>query len=194
MNRRLVLLASFFLITPFFLVALIFYQLFLFHQDSQNSSKTAVATTVKYGVLPSSPAGIKVALTPHEGRVDVLKEFFARYNSPLVDYAQNIVEAADKYKLDYRLLPAIAMQESTLCLKAPKGINNCWGFGIYGKKKTSFESLAAAIEVISKTISRDYHGRGLIEPAQIMTRYTPANTNGWAEKVSYVMERIDSQL
>jgi hypothetical protein len=86
------------------------------------------------------------------------------------------------------------MQESTLCLKAPKGTNNCWGFGIYGKKRTSFDSIADAVEVVSKTLARDYHGKGLVEPAEIMTKYTPSNDGVWARNVSYVMERIEASL
>ena len=35
---------------------------------------------------------------------------------------------------DYRLLPAIAMQESTLCRSIPVDSHNCWGWGIYGDK------------------------------------------------------------
>ncbi len=192
MKLRLVLLASYFILTPFFILTLIIYQVYLYHQNSSVSGKitSTAQTKIAYRTLPDTPHSTTVALSAHEARVDVLKEFFTRYGSPLSSYAKNIVDAADKYKLDYRLLPAIAMQESTLCRKMPKNSNNCWGFGIYGKKITRFDNLADAIETISKTLSRDYHGQGLKNPAEIMTKYTPSSNGSWATNVSYVMDRI----
>ena len=64
-----------------------------------------------------------------------LKYFFRKYNSPLYDHAQTFVDFADKYQFDYRLLPAIAMQESNLCKYIYEGSYNCWGWGIYGSYK-----------------------------------------------------------
>ena len=86
------------------------------------------------------------------------------------------------------------MQESTLCEKAPADSYNCWGFGIYSGKITRFESFEQAIETIARTLSQNYHAKGLIEPVDIMSRYTPSNTGEWADNVSYVMERISAPL
>ena len=196
MKMRLLLLGVYFIATPMFVLILIFYQLFLHHQNAQVSARVLGTQTprVKYSAVPDSPANSIATVTAREARVDVLTEFFTRYNSPLKDFADEIVDTADKYGLDYRLLPAIAMQESTLCLKAPVGTNNCWGYGIYGKKKTSFDNLSEAIDTVSQTLARDYHGKGLIEPIDIMSKYTPSNSGDWAENVSYVMARIASAL
>jgi len=193
---RLVLLAGYFVVTPLFILILIFYQLFLLHQDSQAVAKSLTNDQLKteFSAVPDKSQGAAHALSAREARIEVLREFFARYNSPLEDFAENVVVTADKYGIDYRLLPAIAMQESTLCLKSPKDLNNCWGFGIYGNKKTSFPSYADAIETISKTLAKDYHGQGLVEPIDIMSKYTPSNTGEWAENVSYVMSRISASL
>ena len=192
MKTKLVLLASYFILTPIFILALILYQSFLYHQNSAVSGRVLGLTTTKvdYNSVPVAAQDTKIVLAAREARVDVLREFFKRYDSPLLGYADQIVQAADKYGLDYRLLPAIAMQESTLCLKAPADTNNCWGFGIYGKKRTTFDNFSQAIEIISKTLAQDYHGKGLIEPAQIMTKYTPSSNGSWAQGVSYVMDRI----
>ena len=48
-------------------------------------------------------------------RVANLKFFFRKYNSVLYDNAETFVKYADQNQFDYRLLPAIAMQESNLC-------------------------------------------------------------------------------
>lgn len=196
MKLKLVLLASYFIITPIFIFALIFYQLFLLHQEPSFSGKVLGAqdTKISYSVVPPEAEKTQVTLSPKEARVAVLEEFFGRYSSPLKDYAQAIVDAADNYELDYRLLPAIAMQESTLCQKIPDDSHNCWGFGIYGGKVTKFSDYGEAINVVSKAMARDYHGQGLQNPSEIVSKYTPANTNDWAQNVSYVMERISARL
>lgn len=193
---RLVLLASYFLFTPIFTLSLIFYQLSIYHQNSRASARVlgAQKSSVEYKAIPQTLVGMKIELSSREARVEALKEFFARYKSPLLEHTESIVEKADKYRLDYRLLPAIAMQESTLCLKAPKETNNCWGFGIYGKKVTAFDNLEQAIEIVSKTLAEKYHAQGLSDPYEIMTKYAPSNSGEWAENVSYVMTRIAASL
>jgi len=175
---------------------LVFYLLFLSRQNSQISTRTAsdFVSNVSYRAIPDVPIESDATLAVREARVDVLNDFFAKYNSPLAAYAGDIVDAADRYSLDYRLLPAIAMQESTLCHRIPKNSFNCWGFGIYGGKVKRFTSFSEAIETISKTLSEKYHQQGLQNPEEIMSKYTPANTNDWAGNVSYVMDRIGASL
>lgn len=196
MNTRLILLGVYFLFTPVFLFILVFYLLFLSHQNSTVSTRTATvfSNNVSYRAIPDVPIVSDASLAVREARVDVLNDFFSKYNSPLVAYAGDIVDAADRYGLDYRLLPAIAMQESILCKRIPKNSFNCWGFGIYGGKITRFTSFSEAIETISKTLSEKYHKLGLQNPEEIMSKYTPANTNDWAGNVSYVMDRIGASL
>lgn len=189
MKMRLVLLAGYFIFAPIFILALSFYANFLTRANAAELAPQA-ANRIPLITLASAPTETSVIVDHREARVDVLREFFDRYNSPLEEYSELIVKKADEYGLDYRLLPAIAMQESTLCLKAPKGTNNCWGFGIYGKKRTAFDNYGQAIEIISKTLAENYHGKGLVEPEQIMTKYTPSNDGTWAANVSYVMDRI----
>lgn len=196
MKARLVLLAAYFALTPMFLLILIFYQIFLHGQGTVLAAKTQVTRVenVEQQEVQAVSAGEEIMQLSREVRISALERFFEKYESPLADYADEIVDNADKYGLDYRLLPAIAMQESTLCLKAPKDTNNCWGFGIYGKKKTAFHTYTEAIQTISKTIANEYHAKGLVEPIQIMSKYTPSNNGEWAENVSYVMNRIESSL
>lgn len=189
MKTRLVLLASYFFLTPIFILAIAFYANFVYVQKNLTSNNIGFVRPISE-IAINLPTETSVVVAHGEARVDVLREFFDRYNSPLAQYSDLIVKKADEYGLDYRLLPAIAMQESTLCLKAPKNTNNCWGFGIYGKKRTAFDDYGQAIAIISKAMAENYHGKGLIEPAQIMTKYTPSNNGVWAENVSYVMDRI----
>jgi hypothetical protein len=131
-----------------------------------------------------------MALVAQDARVSIVKDFLKRYQSDLLPYAQNIIDAADKYNLDYRLVPAIAMQESNLCKKAPKDSHNCWGFGIYGKKVLMFDNYAQAINTVTKTLAVQYKEQGLETPEQIMTKYTPGSNGSWARGVNTFMNQL----
>jgi len=128
---------------------------------------------------------------PEDARVEMIRQFLARYNSPLEEYAELIVSTAEKYNLDYRLIPAIAMQESGLCRRIPQGSYNCWGFGIYGGKVTRFSSYPEAIETVTKTLANKYkEDYGLVTTEQIMSMYTPSSNGSWANGVNYFMDKL----
>lgn len=151
--------------------------------------------TSQYQAVTQGLREVDYTAHENEARVEVLQAFFKRYNSPLLSYAQKIVSTADKYSLDWRLLPAIAMQESNLCKKIPKNSYNCWGFGIYSGKVTRFSNFDQAIETVTKTLARDYKEKqGLEEPTEIVTRYTPGNNGSWANGVNYFMSKIQLSL
>lgn len=126
-----------------------------------------------------------------DSRAANLKEFFRRYHSPLYDYADLIVQISDKYVFDYRLLPAIAMQESNACLKVPANSHNCWGYGIYGDKVTNFDSYEEAIATVAYGIKHNYIDKGLITPETVMAKYTPGSTGSWASAVTYFFQTLE---
>jgi len=124
-------------------------------------------------------------------RIANLKYFFRRYESVLYDKAEYIVKMADQYKLDYRLIPAIAMQESGLCKNIYEGSHNCWGWGIYGDTVTRFDSYEEAIETISRGLKKNYIDKGLTTPEDIMRKYTPPSTGSWAFGVNFFLKIIE---
>jgi hypothetical protein len=194
--KKFALLAGYFAATPLLIVLVVFYSLFLIH-NTQSDSRQSInlfSEGVQYRALPQETEDVSTQTQPKDARIAVLTDFFNRYHSPLAPYAQKFVEDADKYKLDYRLLPAIAMQESGLCRKTPKDSNNCWGFGIYGKKVTRFDNYGDAIDTISKTLAQEYVAKGYTEPEAIMAKYTPSSNGSWAESVSFFMEKINASL
>lgn len=130
-------------------------------------------------------------VTVTDGRVANLKNFFRQYNSVLFDYSEHIVKISDKYSFDYRLLPAIAMQESTLCHAIPPGSHNCWGWGIYGDTVTKFNSYPEAIETVAKGLRENYINEGRVTASQIMQKYTPSSNGSWARAVNLVMKYLD---
>jgi len=126
-----------------------------------------------------------------DNRVANLKNFFRKYNSVLFDYAELIVYVSDKYRFDYRLLPAIAMQESNLCRNIPADSHNCWGWGIYGDQVTKFSSYEEAIETVAKGLKEHYLDKGLITASMIMQKYTPSSNGSWQKGVNTFLRMLE---
>lgn len=198
MDKRFILLGVYLFTAPIILFVLIFYSLFYHHENvlARKPSVKVLNYNGNFEALPNSTVSTSgINLQSTDARISALDDFFKRYKSPLVSHSKHIVEHADKYGFDYRLLPAIAMQESNLCKKIPKGADhNCWGFGIYGKKRTGFESYERAIEVISKTLAEQYIEIGLETPEQIMSKYTPNSNGSWANSVIFFMNQIQENI
>ena len=194
--RKVFLLTTFSFLTPFVLVLTL--SLLLYSFSVKNNLLTLSKTPrVAYAALPPASGSLKMALTAQDARVAVVRDFLKHYKSDLLPYAQTIIDAADKYNLDYRLVPAIAMQESNLCNKLTgklKDSHNCWGFGVYGKKVTKFDNYADAINTVTKTLAIEYKAKGLETPDQIMTRYTPGSNGSWAKSVNYFMNQLSVAL
>jgi hypothetical protein len=126
-----------------------------------------------------------------DGRSANLKIFFRKYNSLLYDFADYIVSVSDKYGFDYRLLPAIAMQESTLCKYIPDNSFNCWGYGIYGNQILKFSSYNEAIETVARGIKDNYIDKGLKTPEAIMSKYTPSSPGSWARGINHSFRLLE---
>lgn len=189
--KKIALLTLFFFVPPLFLLTSAFYLHYISFQARQLNTLSVSANAAAYAALPTAENNLTGIAVPRDARVDLVKEFFTQYKSPLEPFAQDIVNEADKYNLDFRLLPAIAMQESNLCKKIKAGSNNCWGFGIYGKTMTTFESYPQAITTVSKTLAKEYTGKGLTTPREIMSKYTPSNKGDWADSVEHFMGVLD---
>ncbi|HLL60247.1 MAG TPA: hypothetical protein VK338_00890, partial [Candidatus Nitrosocosmicus sp.] len=119
-----------------------------------------------------------------------LRHFFRKYNSPLYEDAEYMVAVSDKYGFDYRLLAAIAMQESTLCKYTPPNSNNCWGYGVYGDHVINFDSYRDGMETVGRGIKKNYIDQGLITPEAIMKKYTPSSNGSWANGVNWTLRQI----
>lgn len=190
--RKIILSTSFFIFTPILILISTLYFLFLsydykvHHSTITNASNNRVA----FAALPTSENVLGDNIIFKDARIEIIRQFFEKYKSPLEPFAQNVVEDADKYGLDYRLLPAIAMQESNLCQKIIADSYNCWGFGIYGKKVTRFESYPEAIDTVTRTLVNNYIAGGLDTPSEIMKKYTPSNNGSWAYSVNYFMNLL----
>lgn len=130
-------------------------------------------------------------IKPGDARAANLKAFLRKYNSDLYNYTDKIIEVSDKYGFDYRLLPAIAMQESNLCRIIPENSYNCWGWGIYGTTVTRFDSYDDGIETVGKGIKDHYIDKGLVTASAIMQKYTPSSQGSWQYGVNSFMKALE---
>lgn len=190
--KRVILGVTVFAITPLAFVCVLILSVFLYHKNyTARTLFLSRINSVAYAALPTNQNNFSVSINETDGRVEKIRQFLQKYDSPLEPYAQDIVTAAEEYGLDYRLVPAIAMQESNLCRKIPKDSNNCWGFGIYGGKVHQFSDYKEGIYAVSKTLGTKYKGKGLVTPEQIMTMWTPSSNGSWAFSVNHFMNMLE---
>ena len=141
----------------------------------------------------STAPEMNTAIEGADARAQIVANFLQRYNSPMEphDYfGAKIVEISDRHGIDFRLLPAIAMQESNLCKVIPEGSYNCLGFGIHARGTLAFESYEANFERAARELKRNYIDIGLTTPEQIQRKYTPSSKGSWAASVNQWMAEM----
>ena len=126
-----------------------------------------------------------------DARTMLLQSFFQKNDSPMVPYANLIVQEADAYGLDFRLLPAIAMCESNLGKHMPlKAGFNPFGIAVYTGTQSgkSFDSWEHAISWVSGYIHDRYYAQGITTLHDIGAIWAPPSVNNgdsWANCVQY---------
>jgi hypothetical protein len=143
-----------------------------------------------YASLPIKFPTINGEIGMSDARSEIIKQYLEHYNSPLVPHSDFIVKTADKYSLDFRLIPAIAQQESNLCKIIPPESYNCWGWGIHSKGSLGFESFEEGIETVSKGLREEYLNKGYNSVEEIMSKYTPQSNGSWARGVNQFMAEM----
>lgn len=156
--------------------------------DRRNNSENYQFTA---SYKADSTDGYTAEIKPGDARAANLKAFLRKYNSDLYLHAEKIIEVSDKYQFDYRLLPAIAMQESNLCRVIPDNSYNCWGWGIYGTTVTRFDSYDDAIETVARGIKKYYIDEGLVTASAIMQKYTPSSNGSWQHGVNTFLKALE---
>lgn len=128
-----------------------------------------------------------------DARPQLVAAFLERYSSPMQPYDEYgvfFVELADRYGFDFRLLPAISMQESGLCKSIPPGSFNCLGLGVHARGTWEFSSYRENFEAAAKILKKNYIDIGLTTPEQIMKKYTPSSNGSWANSVNQWMAEM----
>lgn len=84
-----------------------------------------------------------------DNRAQIIDTYYKEHNMPLEGYGEKMVEVADKNGLDWRLLPAISIRETSGGLHQCR-TNNSFG---WGSCKIQFKSQEEAIEIIGNKLS-----------------------------------------
>lgn len=143
-----------------------------------------------YAALPQVLGTFTTAVQASDARPELIRQYLKRHQSPLLPYADLIVNLSDQYGLDFRLIVSIAQCESNLCKKMPPQSYNCWGFQ---NGATYFISWEQALNQVAKTLKEDYIDQGLVTPEQIMPKYAPPSVEKggpWAKCVAQFMEEL----
>ncbi len=115
-------------------------------------------------------------------RFNALKKFFEAADCPAKEYVHSFLQAADVYKLDWRLLPSLSYIEST---GGKASINN----NIFGwdSGRAHFPSPMAGIHAVGYYLSHasQYKRKSL---DQLLATYNP--DGDYAVRVKSVMRRI----
>lgn len=196
--KNIFLVTVFFIITPITIGVSLFSLLSLEKNDAVQAKFNTTNLVVSpksgasvYAALPGSIPSIKSSIEFADARPQIVRNYLESYNSPLSLYTDLIVQSADKYSIDFRLITAIAQQESNLCKIIPPGSYNCWGWGITSVGTLGFDSYSDGIETVSKGIRENYLDKGYSTIEDIMSKYTPQSNGSWANAVNSFMDDME---
>jgi len=131
-----------------------------------------------------------------DARALLLSKFLLQHGSPMAEYAEYIVDRAEHYNIDYRLVPAIAMCESNAGKRMPsKDSYNAWGISVETGEISGakFPNWLYAIDWVSRYLKEKYYAKGITDLLDIGAIYAPpsvANGNSWATCVDHFMVEI----
>lgn len=145
-----------------------------------------------YGLLAVND-GLAQKLEAQIVKAKAINTYFEFRGMPLAGTGMKMVEEAENNDLDWRLIPAIAIRESTGGKHECKKVeNNPFG---WGSCKIGFDSYEHAIEVIAKNLggnnhktARHYDNKTTM---QILRAYNPPSiVPRYAEQVLSIMDAI----
>lgn len=137
-------------------------------------------------------------------KAEKINTYFGKRNLPLEGHGMEMVMVAEKYNIDWRLIPSIALIETTggkfACSKTYKATGDIrYTYNVFGWGSCSikFESYNEAFEILAKNLSgnnpktaRYYKGKDTIG---ILESYNPRHiVSDYPEKIMKVMSAIDN--
>lgn len=126
------------------------------------------------------------SLTTEDKRHERLETFFQSFGCPAPHHVKEYVGTADNFAIDYRLLPAISVLESTCGIH--QRLNNRWG---WDSARKGFASFRAGLEYIARQLAegRYYKGKTLEEKVYM---YNPKPE--YVVQVKKLMRKIDDRI
>lgn len=188
MFKKIAVVSSWFLITPIALVFL--FVLINQHKKIDYLAKVGPSIIAEAFHEENQLDGEVLGIQITDIRPYYVENFLK--NTKLAPYSNHIVEISDKYSLDYRLIPAIAMKESGGGNAVDESTHNAWGFE---NGKTRWTTWEEAIDQVGKTLKTRYVDRGMDTPEEMMAVYAPPqiHTGGqWAIDINHFFEKLSS--
>jgi len=141
----------------------------------------------------NQPEDVNVLQEIREFRALAIDKYFEDRDMPLAGTGMKMVLEAEKNDIDWRLLPAIAVRESTGGKHACKRATyNSFG---WGSCKINFKSNDSAIETVARNLggnnpNTDHHYAGKTTK-EILQKYNPPSiVKHYAEQVMSIMDDI----
>jgi hypothetical protein len=121
--------------------------------------------------------------------------YFTKNGMPLAGYGMKMVTEAELHDIDWRLIPAIAIRESTGGLHQCKSVTYS-PFG-FGSCKINFKSYDSAIEILATNLGGDNpntarHYEGKTTKAILQSYNPPSVVPTYANEVMALMTKIDN--
>ena len=187
MFKRITIILGWFAVAP---VAFLFLTVLLFQSKHIDYlAKVGPVLTADAQIPSSQLEGNVLGVQVSDMRPFYVESFLK--GTKLKPYSHLMVETADKYGLDYRLIPAIAMKESGGGNAVSEDSHNAWGFE---NGRTSWDSWEVAIEQVGKTLKTRYVDRGMTTPDEMMAVYAPPQllTGGkWAIDINHFYKKLE---
>lgn len=124
-------------------------------------------------------------LVLRDTRYDRLESFFQSFGCPAPHYVNEYLGAADSYAIDYRLLPAISVLESTCGIY--QRLNNRWG---WDSARKGFSSFRAGLQYIARQLSEGHFYKN--KPLEEKVRMYNPNPQ-YARQIKKLMLKIDDR-
>ncbi len=117
-------------------------------------------------------------IAKEDDRAQKLERYFQLKGSPFAGQATGFVAIADKYDIDWTLLPAIAYLESQLGKHVPAASYNPYG---WNNGRMSFKSWLEATETVAQGLRTRYAPTGEVTAYRIGKKYAASPT--WTVRV-----------
>lgn len=122
-------------------------------------------------------------------KITAIRNVLSRYDSPMVEEAENFYIVAKAMKLDPYMLPSIAGVESYFGSKLIPGTNNPFGWNV---GRTPFPTWGDGIATVGYALRHKYYDKGAESMMDVGKKYAGGSTT-WAPKVLSFMNKFEEE-
>jgi hypothetical protein len=148
---------------------------------------TMCAVTAADGTVvafrPTTNPPTELRLLQIDPRVARLEAFFDAYTCPAPRHTADYLRVADSYGLDYRILPALSVRETT-CGQYQQ-MNNRWG---WDSARSGFRSIPAGMEYVARQLAQAPQFKGKTLEQKLWTYNPVAKYPGEIKKLMLRIE------